>query len=241
MWAGERKSPATQTFRALFPRSPSCWRTCSPPSSIWTSCGWWRRCGWSSVCSSGSLRRMWRRWVLSVGFLILSTVKKKMDEVGLGHGQEWLFRFDLVQGVADSVENTKLEKSVEPMIFHGWFVEEWSWGYFEKKYERLVGRGDGIFFYHRPGDLFKSPWIIFCLQMFEWISHNRDLFLVNYTEIGTCHQMAVELESEHCQFATSAEVCKKCPLVFLPSQWGMILLKVFFFLVWGVWGSRQEI
>jgi hypothetical protein len=42
--------------------------------------------------------------------------------------------------------------------------------------------------------------------MFEWISHNRDLFLVNYTEIGTCHQMAVELESEHCQFATSAEV-----------------------------------
>ncbi|BFZ15658.1 hypothetical protein BsWGS_18696 [Bradybaena similaris] len=42
-------------------------------------------------------------------------------------------------------------------------------------------------------------------KMFEWISHNRDLFLVNYTEIGTCHQMAVELESEHCQFATSAE------------------------------------
>ena len=44
------------------------------------------------------------------------------------------------------------------------------------------------------------------MQMFEWISHNRDLFLVNYTEIGTRHQMAVELESEHCQFATSAEV-----------------------------------
>ncbi|XP_076464394.1 triple functional domain protein-like [Babylonia areolata] len=42
-------------------------------------------------------------------------------------------------------------------------------------------------------------------KMFEWISHNRDLFLVNYTEIGTCHQMAVALESEHCQFATSAE------------------------------------
>nr|KAG5714837.1 hypothetical protein BaRGS_000325 [Batillaria attramentaria] len=42
-------------------------------------------------------------------------------------------------------------------------------------------------------------------KMFDWISHNRDLFLVNYTEIGTCHQMAVELESEHCQFATSAE------------------------------------
>lgn len=48
---------------------------------------------------------------------------------------------------------------------------------------------------------------LYSSQMFEWISHNRDLFLVNYTEIGTCHQMAVELESEHCQFATSAEVC----------------------------------
>ncbi|XP_048253877.1 triple functional domain protein-like isoform X2 [Haliotis rufescens] len=41
-------------------------------------------------------------------------------------------------------------------------------------------------------------------KMFDWISHNRDLFLVNYTEIGTSHQFAVELESEHSQFATSA-------------------------------------
>ena len=52
---------------------------------------------------------------------------------------------------------------------------------------------------------------LYWLQMFEWISHNRDLFLVNYTEIGTCHQMAVELESEHGQFATSAEVCTYDP------------------------------
>ncbi|KAJ8320620.1 hypothetical protein KUTeg_002207 [Tegillarca granosa] len=41
-------------------------------------------------------------------------------------------------------------------------------------------------------------------EMFEWISHNRDLFLVNYTEIGNSHQMAVELETEHSQFANSA-------------------------------------
>ena len=42
--------------------------------------------------------------------------------------------------------------------------------------------------------------------MFDWISHNRDLFLVNYTEVGTTHQFAVELENEHSQFATSAVV-----------------------------------
>jgi len=42
--------------------------------------------------------------------------------------------------------------------------------------------------------------------MFEWIGHNRELFLVNYTEIGNSHQMAVELEAEHSQFANSAVV-----------------------------------
>lgn len=43
--------------------------------------------------------------------------------------------------------------------------------------------------------------------MFDWIANNRDLFLVNYTEIGNSHQMAVELNSEHTQFANSAVVC----------------------------------
>ena len=42
--------------------------------------------------------------------------------------------------------------------------------------------------------------------MFEWINHNRELFLVNYTEIGNSHQMAVELEREHSQFANTAVV-----------------------------------
>lgn len=42
--------------------------------------------------------------------------------------------------------------------------------------------------------------------MFDWIANNRDLFLVNYTEIGNSHQMAVELNSEHTQFANSAVV-----------------------------------
>lgn len=42
--------------------------------------------------------------------------------------------------------------------------------------------------------------------MFDWIGHNKDMFLVHYTEIGHSHQMAVELEAEHSQFANSAVV-----------------------------------
>ncbi|KAH3753807.1 hypothetical protein DPMN_188457, partial [Dreissena polymorpha] len=41
-------------------------------------------------------------------------------------------------------------------------------------------------------------------KMFNWIYHNRDMFLVNYTEIGMSHKFAVELENEHSQFANSA-------------------------------------
>ncbi|KAL5006006.1 hypothetical protein ScPMuIL_017164 [Solemya velum] len=41
-------------------------------------------------------------------------------------------------------------------------------------------------------------------KMFEWMCHNRDLFLGNYTEVGNSHQMSVELETEHSQFANSA-------------------------------------
>ncbi|CAE1271123.1 Kalirin,Triple functional domain protein [Acanthosepion pharaonis] len=43
-------------------------------------------------------------------------------------------------------------------------------------------------------------------KMFEWISHNRDMFLINYTEIGPTHQMALDLDQEHSQFAASAMV-----------------------------------
>ena len=90
VWAGVQRSLATQTSRALFHRSPSCWRTCSPQNSIWTSYGWWRRCDWSSVCSSGSLRRMWRRWVSSRQFFSSVT---KIDTDRLGCGQKWLVMF----------------------------------------------------------------------------------------------------------------------------------------------------
>ena len=42
--------------------------------------------------------------------------------------------------------------------------------------------------------------------MFEWISHNRELFLVNYTQIGHNHKMSQELQTEHGQFAVNSMV-----------------------------------
>jgi len=43
--------------------------------------------------------------------------------------------------------------------------------------------------------------------MSEWIANNREVFLVTYTHIGSSHQQAVDLQSEHNQFAMSAMVC----------------------------------
>jgi len=43
--------------------------------------------------------------------------------------------------------------------------------------------------------------------MSEWIANNREVFLVTYTQIGSSHQQASDLQSEHNQFAMSAMVC----------------------------------
>jgi len=47
--------------------------------------------------------------------------------------------------------------------------------------------------------------------MSEWIANNREVFLVTYTQIGSSHQQALDLQSEHNQFAMSAMVrsCKQ--------------------------------
>ena len=63
--------------------------------------------------------------------------------------------------------------------------------------------------------------IISCFQMFNWICHNRDMFLVNYTEIGMSQKFAVELENEHSQFANSAVVRDLIYMCFY-----MLMLKV---------------
>ncbi|XP_064409238.1 triple functional domain protein isoform X3 [Latimeria chalumnae] len=38
-------------------------------------------------------------------------------------------------------------------------------------------------------------------KMFDWITHNKDLFLTSYTEIGTSHTHAMELQTQHNHFA----------------------------------------
>ena len=44
------------------------------------------------------------------------------------------------------------------------------------------------------------------VRMFEWIGHNRDLFLINYTQIGSSLKMSTELQTEHAAFAMNAMV-----------------------------------
>ncbi|XP_046401247.1 triple functional domain protein [Ischnura elegans] len=43
-----------------------------------------------------------------------------------------------------------------------------------------------------------------CEKMFDWIYHNRDVFLLNYVEIGHSYQLAKELQDEHNHFSMSS-------------------------------------
>ncbi|XP_046675322.1 triple functional domain protein isoform X5 [Homalodisca vitripennis] len=43
-----------------------------------------------------------------------------------------------------------------------------------------------------------------CEKMFDWICHNRDVFLMNYVEIGHSYQLAKELQEEHNHFTMSS-------------------------------------
>lgn len=45
-----------------------------------------------------------------------------------------------------------------------------------------------------------------CAQMFDWISHNKEVFLQNHTEIGRDYQHAVELQTQHNHFAMNSMV-----------------------------------
>lgn len=42
--------------------------------------------------------------------------------------------------------------------------------------------------------------------MFDWISHNKELFLQSHTEIGVSYQHAVELQTQHNHFAMNSMV-----------------------------------
>ena len=45
-----------------------------------------------------------------------------------------------------------------------------------------------------------------CFQMFDWILHNKGLFLTSYTEIGGSHTQAAELQTQHNHFAMNCMV-----------------------------------
>lgn len=42
--------------------------------------------------------------------------------------------------------------------------------------------------------------------MFDWIMHNKGLFLAGYTEIGNNHPHAIELQTQHNHFAMNCMV-----------------------------------
>lgn len=42
--------------------------------------------------------------------------------------------------------------------------------------------------------------------MFDWITHNKGLFLNSYTEIGTSHPHAMDLQTQHNHFAMNCMV-----------------------------------
>lgn len=72
-----------------------------------------------------------------------------------------------------------------------------------------------------------NQWFFFLnisLQMFDWITHNKGLFLNSYTEIGTSHPHAMELQTQHNHFAMNCMV-----RMGLASQhWHLLLVKVEF-------------
>lgn len=43
-------------------------------------------------------------------------------------------------------------------------------------------------------------------QMFDWISHNKELFLQSHTEIGVSYQYALDLQTQHNHFAMNSMV-----------------------------------
>lgn len=45
--------------------------------------------------------------------------------------------------------------------------------------------------------------------MFDWITHNKGLFLNSYTEIGTSHPHAMELQTQHNHFAMNCMVRRR--------------------------------
>lgn len=51
--------------------------------------------------------------------------------------------------------------------------------------------------------------------MFDWISHNKEVFLQSHTEIGRSYQHAVELQTQHNHFAMNSMVANVIGTIIL--------------------------
>jgi hypothetical protein len=54
--------------------------------------------------------------------------------------------------------------------------------------------------------------------MFDWISHNKELFLQSHTEIGVSYQHALDLQTQHNHFAMNSMVSGEIVLNWLLRQ-----------------------
>lgn len=59
---------------------------------------------------------------------------------------------------------------------------------------------------------------VFFSQMFDWISHNKEVFLQSHTEIGRSYQHAVELQTQHNHFAMNSMVAHVVTTIILIFQ-----------------------
>lgn len=64
--------------------------------------------------------------------------------------------------------------------------------------------------------------------MFDWITHNKGLFLNSYTEIGTSHPHAMELQTQHNHFAMNCMVRTGLPAQTAQMCWLLFCVKVEF-------------
>ena len=62
--------------------------------------------------------------------------------------------------------------------------------------------------------------------MLDWICHNRDIFLMNYVEIGRSYKLAKQLQEEHSHFTMSSMVqfhISKCHYQTSGLLWNFVL------------------
>ncbi len=54
-----------------------------------------------------------------------------------------------------------------------------------------------------------SPFLSLSVKMFEWIGHNKELFLQTNTDIGVSYQHAADLQTQHDHFAMNSMVRRR--------------------------------